>query len=673
MEFVEFSRQLSRHVKTLTDVATRLYIVDVDKDALWNTYLDAFAPEHNKVYRARREHDCSGCRHFVKEFGGVVAIIDGVVKTIWDFAAKDQYAPVVAALAQYVRSRPIRDVYLAERPGVGVVQNIEDMNGVMHTWHHLNVTLPTQFVHRGSANMATVLGDFRTARAVFKRALEELTPDSIQTTLELIAQGSLYRGDEWRDALVVFADIQRAYLALTPAKRELYTWSAPVPTGVSRIRNSAVGTLLIDLSEGTDLEVAVRKYEAVVAPANYKRPKATFTKKMLEEAQQTVEALGLTASLGRRFADLDDITAADTLFIDRDAKRRVDGGVFSEMAEQATVSPKNFSKVEEVPVERFLKDVLPGAAKVEVLFERRHASNLVSLLAPTDREAPPLFKWDNGFSWAYTGNVTDSMKEQVKAAGGAVDGVLRFSIRWNEDGKSRVDLDAHSRGPDKHIYYCNKCQQDPRNGFLDVDMISPAGTGVENISWPANAKLCPGAYRFAVNNFSGHRNHDGFDAEIEFNGVIYAFSYRQAFVGEIAVAEVVVARDGTMTLKDLLKGTEHAAKGSQLWGCTTGQFQRVQFVSYSPNHWEGTPKTGNKHLLFMLSGCVSDESPNGFYNEFLRPELNKHRKVFEAMGAKMRVAPSSDQLSGLGFSSTKRDHLICRVTGKTARVIKIAL
>ena len=47
-----------------------------------------------------------------------------------------------------------------------------------------------------------------------------------------------------------------------------------------------------DISEGMDLDAAVRRYEAIVAPANYKRPKAIFTKKMLEEAQKKFEKEG---------------------------------------------------------------------------------------------------------------------------------------------------------------------------------------------------------------------------------------------------------------------------------------------------------------------------------------------------------------------------------------------
>jgi hypothetical protein len=80
---------------------------------------------------------------------------------------------------------------------------------------------------------------------------------------------------------------------------------------------------------------------------------------------------------------------------------------------------------------------------------------------------------------------------------------------------------------------------------------------------------------------------------------------------------------------------------------------------------------GNKHWFFMLEGCVNDGQARGFYNEFLSAALEPHRKTMEMVGAKMKTEASGRQLSGLGFSSTKRDSVTVRVKGAFERVVKV--
>ena len=448
--------------------------------------------------------------------------------------------------------------------------------------------------------------------------------------------------------------------------------------GQLRIRNTAIGTLLVSLSEGMNVDAAVTAFEKVVAPANYKRPKAIFTKKMLEDAQKTVTELGYMSSLGRRFATLDDITANNILFCNRDAAPRVLGAMnpFEAMAKTVAIDPKKFGRAEEISIDKFIKNVLPTATGLELFMENRFSKNMMSLIAPQDKSAPSMFKWPNGFSWAYTGNMADSdIRENVKAAGGKVDGVLRFSIQWNDKPGEwdENDEDAHCIEPDKnHIYFSNKWH--PRtDGSLDVDIVHPnqGKAAVENITWPDIERMKEGEYSFYVNCFTSRGGKTGFRAEIEFDGNIYSFNYdKPLHQGQnVAVAKVTL-KDGKFSIKELLPSSTSTR---EIWGVNSNQFVPVSVAMYSPNYWDEQTGNGNRHYFFMLKDCVNPEKPNGFYNEFLKAELLQHKRVFEALGSQMAVQSVDDQLSGVGFSETKHDSFIVKVQGATERVLNVVI
>lgn len=679
MEFKKFKQVFQTNFDQLVDGADRLFEVAVDKDDMWNLYLDSFPEGTNPIYRERREYDCSCCRHFIKNIGAVVVIKDNRVHTIWDFdTGSTTFQPVVDALNAYIKDRAVSGVYIPFEAKIGTDKNLEiGPDGNVRTWEHLYAELPARHVFSKRRSWGDIQNDFRTGKEVFKRSLEEITDEAVETVLELIRSNTLYRGAEWAASLGKFAEYKRKYNALPAAEKDNFAWAESVKAGpsVTRIRNHSIGTLLVDISEGVDLDTAVRKYEAIVAPANYKRPKAIFTKKMLEEARDKITELGYLDSLSRRYATLDDITVNNILFSNRDAAKRIPGAadVFEAMMGDAQTSPKKFSKVEEIGIDKFIADVLPTAREVEVYFENKHAANMVSLIAPKVQNSKPMFKWGNGFSWAYTGNMTDSMmKERVKAAGGKVDGVLRFSIQWNDgrdyDGN---DVDAHCIDANcEEIYFGNKRSR--MGGELDVDIIDPdhGKPAVENITWLNRKTMRPGTYEFFVHCYRSRGGRSGFRAEIEFDGTIYSYDYSRVLRTDekVPVATVTLHQDGTFTIKEYLAS---ATSTKEVWGIKTNGFIPVSVVMYSPNYWDEQKGIGNKHFFFMLKGCVNPEAPNGFYNEYLKDELITHKRVFEALGGKMAVESVDDQLSGIGFSSTKRSELIVKVKGQTERIMKV--
>ena len=678
MEFKNVKNALAENFSRIS-ATNSLFETDIDKDYLWNLYLNSFPEGTNPIYRERRIYDCSACRQFIRNIGGAVYIDEDLnIHSIFEFdTGSKTFQPVMDAMAIYVTSRPIVDIYFNDSSTVGIDKNRELLeDGTVKTWDHFFVTLPPTMYDTHKTQISIKKARIRDRKNIFKRSLDEISMDAIDTVLELIYSNTLYKGEEWKTYLEVLRENKELYMAVPEDKKEVYAWKRAIKLNdaVGKIRNHSIGVLLTDISEGIDLDSAVRRYETIVAPTNYKRPKAIYTKKMLEEAKQKITELGYLDSLPRRFATLDDITVNNILFSNKDAAKRISGDVFDDMIEDIAVDPKKFSRVEEVSAEKFVNDVFPTAKSLEVLLENRHVKNMVSLIAPVNKDAKSMFKWNNGFSWAYTGNITDSdIRENVKNAGGKVDGVLRFSIQWNEVGTDNCDLDAHCIEPNGYEIYFGSARRpsvSPMGGQLDVDIIRPnRHVAVENITWGDSRRMQEGTYIFYVHQFSGSAYY-GFRAEIEFNGTIYSFDYGKTMrSGEkIRVAEVRMDQYGNFTLKELIPSS---VSTREVWGLKTNSFAPVTVVMYSPNYWDDQQGIGHRHYFFMLKDCVNTERPNGFYNEFLDNRLNEHKRVFEALGSKLAVASVDDQLSGIGFSATKRNDLIVKVKGATERIMKI--
>lgn len=639
-----------------------LFFVELDRDAVWKTYLDAIPVEF------RQANACNCCKSFLRQFGGIVGIKDNQIITLWDFEFESaEYGDAVKALRAYVASLPITGPYFNSFEKLGTDRSPDPKHSVV--WEHFHMKLPRQFV-KPEAAIAPAVGAARDDRNVLLRSVNEITPNAVATVLELMAQNSLYRGDESKGLVEAFQRLQKAALAISVGQRENWAWvaSGSVGSALCRIRNSAIGTLLNDLTEGRDLDAAVSAWERVMAPASYKRPTALVTPRMVEAARDRLNELGLTSALERRLLNDRDLTVANALHVYRPTSRATD--VFSQLAQDAVVNPRSLTKVEEISIEDFITKVLPTSKAVRVLVENPHLGNFVSLVGPVDPSAPSLFKWNNAFSWSYAGEVASSVRERVKAAGGSVTGIIRVSLSWHNFD----DLDLHLIEPDGHeIMYTNKRIVSRCGGMLDVDMNAGGGTTrepVENITyqaWPTKE----GRYRVVVHQFS-HREHadSGFEIEVEVAGELYNFVFAKngPTRKEHPVVEFTYSRkDGVKVIGSGATVTRY--NSTEKWGVKTGVWHQVSAITLSPNHW-GTD-VGNKHFFFLLEGCKTDQRVRPFYNEFLREDLTVDRKVFEILGSKVEVQPSERELSGIGFDSTVRTHLFVEVEGTFKRVLKI--
>lgn len=673
--FKVFQQAVQKQFKAMCTASDHIFEVEIIKDELWDTYLEAFAPGTNPIFRERTEHDCQCCRQFINHFGQFIVLKGSKRMTLWDLPelVGTIYEPVALAMHALVMKQKIKDIFLGEFTTLGVAETFETNNTSAFQWNHFAVKLPERYLLKNKSLSKTTLGSYqsqlRANHDVLKRSLEEMNLDATQMAIDLIEENVLYRGEEHLQNLKDFLDVQHLMTTVAPKDLPDYYWQLSANFGFkSRLRNSAIGTFLVNLSEGMGLDYAVKQYETITAPANYKRPKAIFTKKMLADAKEKLEEMGYLTALPRRYATMDDVTINNVIFANRDVKKSMD--VFDELAGTIPVTANPHDSID-ITMDDFVQNYVPNSDRIELLLENKHMGNMVSLTAPQDPDAKSMFKWDSAYSWAYVGDVADSIKARVKMAGGDVNGVLRCSLAWfNGD-----DLDIHINEPNGDYISYRRPTNRSSSAHLDVDMNAGGRTNetdpVENITWTDESLMQEGEYSLSVHQFAKRNSSKpGFEIEIEYNGEIFSYAYDQY----VKQNETINVTKFNFSRKDGIKIVESLKSkviSKEVWNLSTMNFHDVTMLMHSPNHWDDKG-VGNRHYFFMLQGCENPEASRGFFNEFLSDELTPHRKVLEALGAKMMAYPDPNQLSGVGFASTRRNEVVCRIhSGDAIQTVKI--
>ena len=623
-----------------------LYTTDILD--IFESYLNAFPEGTNPMYRVRTEHDCNCCKNFIRRLGHLVTLDEsGNRQTVWDnyHELPAPYDVVGKAMRDLVMQAPLVSVFYTKETIFG--SNPTPDNHDAKLWNHFVGTVHTR--HR-SNKPGEVCSTFNTGAQVFERGLTELKPEAFDTVLALIEAKDLYRGEEHLRPIQEFQKIQQAYLKATD-KKAFVLVNASKP--VARFRNTAIGTLLTDLSDDVPVDQAVRIFESKVAPLNYKRTSAPISPKMIDDAVAKLSELGLEGAIHRRHAKISDVSINDVIWVDNASKILMKDSISDLLMPSAFVPAANIKSATDITIANFMEKEIGNFESMSVLVRNDQVNNLMSITGGDGPER--LFKWDNNFAWSYNGEVTDSIKERVKKAGGRVVGAkLRVSLSWfNID-----DLDIHCTDPtNQHIFYGNKLD------ILDVDMNAGSGTNntpVENLSWMG--KLKDGSYMITVDQYSQRtKENPGFIIEVEYEGKLTQYRYNHEVRVQITCLQMIV-EDGRLTKIISAPSMSADAAPKDVWGIKTETLVPVQTVMLSPNFW-GDNASGNKHWFFILKDCNNPDPVRGIYNEFLRSDLEAHRKVFELLGAKTKCQPTTDQLSGIGFSSTVTNELI--VVGKT--------
>ena len=690
----------------------KLFRVELTGNQVWDLYIKSFSKEDDPTFRDPEStyHTCNNCKNFIRRYGNIVAIDkDHNIVTAFDIECEKEFQASAKAISKEISKSKVKEAFFEtfeelnslpyescsksnELFQLGMAKNVKrytkeeaEKFGVVkaneqRTFHHMHLFLPKAFVDMTGSSSEAVMANYRDAKNVFERGMEEISLDTLKLVKDLINQGSLLNGEAHLVKIEQIIPYKEAYDKLSAKEKDNWCWVTSYKMPYAKFKNELIGVLCSELSTGEELNKACVSWNKRVDPANYMKASAPITQKQIAEAKKFAEENGYTESFDRRCATIDDIKASEILHINAGNGKIKEVSVFDSVKATASQHKRSeFDKLEEVTIAKFMKDILPTCTSVEAFLSNSHNNNMVTLTTAKKDGSKKVFKWDNNYSWTFNGNLAgkSEIKQAVKDAGGNVEGILNFRLAWNDDKDKgdNSDLDAWASEPDGEcIGFSTDYRKDhggrhrsPMSGQLDVDNMHPDGKlAVENITWTDSKKMKDGVYKLWVNQYNA-RNSQGFKAEIEFDGETYVYEYNKAVKGEVQVAEVTLKK-GIFSIKHILP--ESGSSSKEIYGVKSNRFHQVNLMCLSPNHWEGN-KVGNKHYLFMLKGCKSPVGIRGFHNENLTPDLLKHRKVMEVLGATATVPSEEKQLSGLGFNATVKDELVVKVSGTHKRMLKI--
>lgn len=626
---------------------------DISGVDAWEFYLESIPAEHNPIFRERRYHDGSYDRSFIRRFGHVLWIdADGNISTIWEVEGDSYLHEVAQALDLKLRSGSPR-VYslLLSQATFGSEPNYDD-DGILY--HHFVATTQGNIVSsRGPSTMSRINSK---AEALTTRSSGKYV-DALKSVLELIDGNMLYRGEQYRKMLAGWLEFAEGDGA-SAQRRALWKCSkSRIFDGVS---GSAISALVQDVVDSVEIEDAVRRYEAMVAPANYRRATAIVTPAMIDRAVQELGDDGLGWLMNRKIATVSDI-AHNFIF-----EAPTEGpalGLIDELKREAGSAIRDSGKLKPEMISlRDFAEELHGARSIEIAPGPGHSANRFALTC-NEGDGDGDLAWGNGFGWTYLNSGTsDAVRERVKNAGGNVDAPVRISLAWSNSD----DLDLHARSPEAYngdIYFGNRRGFiNGVNGHLDVDMnvggenpVDP----VENIYFDSADVMRLGIEVKVRNYTSRNAGPVGYEVHVVVGETTAVLRAKTNANGGFIVR---MGGDGQLEFKGL--------SNLELAETTIGhKWVPVIGVSHSPNYWDDAFGTGQKHLMLLTEDFEIEAPVRTVFSEHLPADLHEHRKAINMIASRLvdEPKPGVQYARGYGFSNASGQSFIARVTEANGR------
>lgn len=380
--------------------------------SLYDVFLGGLPPERQQHY------NCRTCRRFVETYGRLAAI-DGngdLVPFLWsDVDVPAFFRHAVEQVAAAVRRARVGGVFFTAEKQWGVASNASAKPPFW--WNHMAVTPDAALLFvetldgdgRPVKTAEQATAEKREDRAMLVRALVEYPLDVAQKAVHLLMSETFYRSEQGIAVAQWFFDLSRVKESFgNAAPRARWTnllWrsAAAAPAGFCHVRNTVVGSLLDDVKANLSVAEIQRRWNEKMAPSRYRRPVAPPTEGNIVQAERLVAAMGLTRSLERRFARLDEVVPHAVWTPKAAPAASPPSGVFGHLRQRGASLVSLVPPAAPMTWEKFQRTVLPAAKTVEV---RLPAGNgpYYALVTAVHPDAPPILQWDrtekrNPVSW----------------------------------------------------------------------------------------------------------------------------------------------------------------------------------------------------------------------------------------------------------------------------------
>lgn len=407
-------------------VDSRLFCTDAT--GLNDAYLD------NLPLSLRQIHNCTACRRFIEQFGGLAWIdpTSGALRSaIWnpDFVA-NVYETSFSKMAEIVEQAKV----------TGPFKSVQRILGTPQTkkWRHISIAQPPDMIYRERAlNADQAMAAARENHKTVKIALAAFPPAALDQALRILDADAVSRAEKFVGPVRWLRALQNRPKG-SRGDNVLWHAIAFAPEGYCHPRASVVGSLLEDIEAGLAFEDIKRRFDAKLHPLKYQRPQAAPAAGNIAQAEKLVEKLGIQRSLERRFARLDEIIP---LWLPDGVKPKPSvGGVFGHLKvkhDAPALNPVDLPGQTMTWV-KFVADVLPRADAISLLVPAH--GNFSAMTTAAHADAPPILKWDmddarNPVSLYVYHNGSPASRWRLSAGWRVLSAITAFPWLWRTDAE----------------------------------------------------------------------------------------------------------------------------------------------------------------------------------------------------------------------------------------------